>query len=458
VSGIAFGGKDASLPTDKMNDEAAMGSYWMQLMVSAIEQWMTPLARYLTKSRYLVALRDAFQLAMPFVIVGSICVPLLYPPFLPDSTNWLAIIWNHVSIDYRAVWLPPYQITMGLISLLVSFGVAASLAKSYGLPERLSGLTGSVSFMLLAGFYQNGGVDARYLGGMGLFTAIIAAIYSIEIIRFFYQRNWTIRVPDEVPKITSSGFLLIIPLFFILISLTLLNLLLQQHFGAVFPELVEKIFRPMIIASDSLPAVWLSLLVCNLLWFMGIHGALIVTGIMYPFWMSNILDNQAALAAGQVLPHIYVHAFWDFYLLIGGVGSTLPLAFMALRSRSLQLRSAGKLGLLPSLFNINEPILFGFPVIMNPLFLVPFLFAPLFNATLAWYLTDWGWLDRFVAILPWSMPSPIGAALSANGSWRTALMSLFAFTNAWIIYYPFFKVHERLLLENKRAVMQKKGY
>ncbi len=360
-----------------------MGSYWMQLMVSAIEQWMTPLARYLTKSRYLVALRDGFQLAMPFVIVGSICVPLLYPPFLPDSSNWLAIIWNHVSIDYRAVWLPPYQITMGLISLLVSFGVAASLAKSYGLPERLSGLTGSVSFMLLAGFYQNGGVDARYLGGMGLFTAIIAAIYSIEIIRFFYQRNWTIRVPDEVPKITSSGFLLIIPLFFILISLTLLNLLLQQHFGAVFPELVEKIFRPMIIASDSLPAVWLSLLVCNLLWFMGIHGALIVTGIMYPFWMSNILDNQAALAAGQVLPHIYVHAFWDFYLLIGGVGSTLPLAFMALRSRSLQLRSAGKLGLLPSLFNINEPILFGFPVIMNPLFLVPFLFAPLFNATLA---------------------------------------------------------------------------
>ena len=118
-----------------------MGSYWMQLMVSAIEQWMTPLARYLTKSRYLVALRDGFQLAMPFVIVGSICVPLLYPPFLPDSTNWLAIIWNHVSIDYRAVWLPPYQITMGLISLLVSFGVAASLAKSYGLPERLSGLT-----------------------------------------------------------------------------------------------------------------------------------------------------------------------------------------------------------------------------------------------------------------------------------------------------------------------------
>lgn len=218
-----------------------MNFYWMQLVVGWIEPWMTPLARYLTKSRYLIALRDGFQLAMPFVIVGSICVPLLYPPFLPDSSNWLAVVWNHLSTDLRPVWLAPYQITMGLVSLLVSFGMAASLAKGYGLPERLSGLTGSVSFMLLAGFYQNGGVDVRYLGGMGIFTAIIASIYSIEVIRFFYKRNWTIRVPDEVPKITSSGFLLIIPLFFILISLTLVNLVLQQHFGAVFPVLVEKL-------------------------------------------------------------------------------------------------------------------------------------------------------------------------------------------------------------------------
>lgn len=426
-----------------------MGTEWMQWVVSAIEQWMTPVARYLTRSRYLIALRDGFQLAMPFVIVGSLCVPLLYPPFPPESTNWFANIWRYLSTNLHVVWLAPYQITMGLISLLVAFGMAASLAKSYDLPERLCGLTGTVSFMLLAGFQQNGKVDMLYLGGMGLFTAMIAAIYSIEIIRIFYRNNWTIRVPDEVPRITASSFQLIVPLFFILISLTIINVQLEQHFGAVFPVLIEKFFRPMIIASDSLPAVWLSLLICNLLWFMGIHGALLITGIMYPFWMSNILDNQAALAAGQVLPHIYVHAFWDFYLLIGGVGSTLPLAFMALRSRSQQLRSAGKLGLLPSFFNINEPILFGFPVIMNPVFLIPFLLAPLVNATLAWYMTDWGWLDRFVAILPWSMPSPVGAAWSANGSWRTALMSVWAIANAWIIYYPFFRVQERLLLENR---------
>ncbi|WP_073583699.1 PTS sugar transporter subunit IIC [Vibrio quintilis] len=427
-----------------------MSFYWMQVLVEWIQCWMLPLSRYLTKNRYLMALRDGFQLAMPFVIVGSICVPFLYPPFVLDNQNSFTQAWHFISVHYRTLWLAPYQITLGLVSLLVAFGMAASLAKHYGLPERLCGLTGCVSFLLLSGFEQDNGIEFHYLGGMGIFTAILASVYAIEIIRFFYQRNWTIRVPEEVPRITASGFLLIVPLFVILFSMTILNIGLNEHFGASFPVLVEKIFRPMIVASDTLVAVWLSILICNLLWFFGIHGSLLLTGIMYPFWMSNILDNQAALAANQPLPHIFIYGFWDFYLLVGGVGATLPLVFMALKSRSQQLKSAGKVGIVPALFNINEPILFGFPIIMNPVFLIPFILAPLVNATIAWYLTEWGLLDRFIAILPWSMPSPVGAALSANGSWRPTLMSIFAIVNAWIIYYPFFKVHERLLLEGEQ--------
>lgn len=428
-----------------------MNIYWLHALVEIIERWMVPISRYLTRSRYLIALRDGFQLAMPFVIVGSLCVPFLFPPVVSDAQSGLAGIWRFLTQDMRDVWAVPYNITVGLISLLVSFGMAASLAKGYALPERLSGLTGCVSFLALSGIFQHGVINAKYFGGMGLFTAIIASIYSVEIIRLFYKRQWTIRVPDEVPKITSSGFLLIVPLFFILFSLTLINSLLLKNYGQAFPELIESLFRPMIVASDTLAAIWISVLISHLLWFLGVHGTLLITGIMYPFWMSNILDNQAALAAGEPIPHIYLYAFWDFYLLIGGVGATLPLVFMALRSRSMQLKSAAKVGVVPSLFNINEPILFGFPIIMNPVFLLPFILAPLVNATLAWYLTQWGWLDRFVAILPWSMPSPIGAAWSANGSWRTALMSLFAMINAGFIYYPFFKVHERLLIENERA-------
>ncbi|EPH7506207.1 PTS sugar transporter subunit IIC [Klebsiella pneumoniae] len=301
----------------------------MNVAVDIIEQRLAPLANVLTRNNHITAMRDSFALAMPFVIVGSLLVPILFPPVSIDGASR----FGQVYLLLRPILLPTFQLTIGLVALIVAFGASASLAKQYRLPERLCGLTGCLAFLL----------------------------------------------------------------------------------------------------------------------FIGIHGALIITGIMNPFWMTYLFENQQALAAGSpTLPHIYLQGFWDFYLLIGGIGSTLPLVLMAMRSRSRQLKSVAKIGLLPSLFNINEPILFGFPVIMNPVFLLPFLFVPLINACIAWYLTQLGILDRAVAMLPWSMPSPLGAAWSANGSWKNLCMSLFAMFNAWMLYRPFFKVYERQLAETER--------
>lgn len=168
---------------------------------------------------------------------------------------------------------------------------------------------------------------------------------------------------------TRNGFQPLIPLLVVMLSISVMNAILLQTTGRIVPELISEAVRPLVLASDTLMAVLISLFICNLLWFIGIHGALIITGIMNPFWMTYLFENQQALAAGSpTLPHIYLQGFWDFYLLIGGIGSTLPLVLMAMRSRSRQLKSVAKIGLLPSLFNINEPILFGFPVIMNPVF------------------------------------------------------------------------------------------
>lgn len=168
-------------------------------------------------------------------------------------------------------------------------------------------------------------------------------------------------MPDEVPLMTRNGFQLLIPLLVVMLSISVMNAILLQTTGRIVPELISEAVRPLVLASDTLMAVLISLFICNLLWFIGIHGALIITGIMNPFWMTYLFENQQALAAGSpTLPHIYLQGFWDFYLLIGGIGSTLPLVLMAMRSRSRQLKSVAKIGLLPSLFNINEPILFGF--------------------------------------------------------------------------------------------------
>lgn len=419
-----------------------MNIHLMNVAVDLIEQRLTPAANIITRNQHITAMRDGFSLAMPFVIVGSLMVPLLFPPFAISSASRL----GHVYLLLRPMLLPTFELTLGLVALIVAFGASASLAKQYQLPERLCGLTGCLSFLLFIGFRDNGATNI-FLGGMGLFTALISSAYSIEIIRFFYKRGWCIRLPEEVPVMTRNGFQLLMPLLVIMLSISVMNAVMLQTTGQILPQLIGEALRPLIVASDTLTAVLISLFLCNLLWFVGIHGALIITGIMNPFWLTYLFENQRALAAGEaVLPHIYLQGFWDFYLLIGGIGSTLPLVFMAMRSRSRQLKSVGKIGLLPSLFNINEPILFGFPVIMNPVFLLPFVFVPLINACIAWYLTQLGVLDRAVAMLPWSMPSPLGAAWSANGSWENMCMCLFAFFNAWMLYRPFFKVHERQLM------------
>lgn len=420
-----------------------MNIHLMNVAVDLIEQRLTPAANIITRNQHITAMRDGFSLAMPFVIVGSLMVPLLFPPFAISSASRL----GHVYLLLRPMLLPTFELTLGLVALIVAFGASASLAKQYQLPERLCGLTGCLSFLLFIGFRDNGATNI-FLGGMGLFTALISSAYSIEIIRFFYKRGWCIRLPEEVPVMTRNGFQLLMPLLVIMLSISVMNAVMLQTTGQILPQLIGEALRPLIVASDTLTAVLISLFLSNLLWFVGIHGALIITGIMNPFWLTYLFENQRALAAGEaVLPHIYLQGFWDFYLLIGGIGSTLPLVFMAMRSRSRQLKSVGKIGLLPSLFNINEPILFGFPVIMNPVFLLPFVFVPLINACIAWYLTQLGVLDRAVAMLPWSMPSPLGAAWSANGSWKNMCMCLFAFFNAWMLYRPFFKVHERQLMQ-----------
>lgn len=418
----------------------------MNVAVDIIEQRLAPLANVLTRNNHITAMRDSFALAMPFVIVGSLLVPILFPPVSINGAS----VFGQFYFQLRPILLPTFELTIGLVALIVAFGASASLAKQYRLPERLCGLTGCLAFLLFIGFRDNGATNI-FLGGMGIFTALISSTYSIEIVRFFYKKGWCIRLPEEVPVMTRNGFQLLIPLLVVMLSISVINALLLQSTGRILPELISEAVRPLVVASDTLTAVLISLFICNLLWFVGIHGALIITGIMNPFWMTYLFENQQALAAGSAtLPHIYLQGFWDFYLLIGGIGSTLPLVFMAMRSRSRQLKSVGKIGLLPSLFNINEPILFGFPIIMNPVFLLPFLFVPLINACIAWYLTHLGVLDRAVAMLPWSMPAPLGAAWSANGSWKNLCMCLFAIFNAWMLYRPFFKVYERQLADAER--------
>ena len=343
----------------------------------------------------------------------------------------------------------PFNFSMGVMTLFIAVGIAASLAKHHHLDSLTAGMLSLMSFLLVAAPLKDGQISTAYFSGQGIFTAILVAIYSTELYAFLKRHNITIRLPPEVPAGVARSFEILIPVLAIILTLHPLNLFIEAQLGMIIPEAIMSLVKPLVAASDTLPAILLSVLVCQVLWFAGIHGALIVTGIMNPFWMANLSANQAALAAGTVLPHVYLQGFWDHYLLIGGVGSTLPLAFLLLRSRATHLRTIGKMGIVPSFFNINEPILFGAPIIMNPMMFIPFVCVPMVNAVLAYGATRLGWLSQVVSLTPWTTPAPIGASWAANWTLSPVVMCLICMVMSAVIYLPFLRAYERSLMKTE---------
>lgn len=418
-------------------------------MVNGIEQKVTPIAGKIGQQKYITSIRDGFIAALPFMIVGSFMLVFIFPPFSAETTWGFARAWLDFSDTYRDQLMLPFNLSMGIMTLFISVGVAASLARHHDLDPITTGLLSLMAFLLVAAPVENGMISMQYLSGQGIFTALITAIYSTEVYSYLKRKKITIRLPPEVPTGVARSFEILIPVMAIILTLYPLNLALESVTGMILPAAIMALVQPLVSASDSLPAILLAVLVCQILWFCGIHGALIVTGFMNPFWMANLSVNQAAMAAGEAIPHIFVQGFWDHYLLIGGVGSTLPLAILLLRSCAAHLRTIGKMGVVPGMFNINEPILFGAPIIMNPVFFLPFILVPMVNATLAWFALDLGLIERVVSLTPWTTPGPIGASWAANWAMSPVIMCFICMLMSAAMYFPFLRAYEKQLLDQE---------
>ncbi len=424
-------------------------------MVNVIEQKVTPIAGKIGQQKYITSIRDGFIAALPFYDCWFIHVGVYIPPFSAETTWGFARAWLDFSDTYREQLMLPFNLSMGIMTIFISVGIASSLARHHDLDPVTTGLLSLMSFLLVAAPVQDGMLSMQYFSGQGIFTAIITALYSTEVYAYLKRNNITIKLPPEVPTGVARSFEILIPVLAIIMTLHPLNLFIEAQTGMIIPEAIMALVQPLVSASDTLPAVLLAVLVCQILWFAGIHGALIVTGIMNPFWMANLSVNQAAMAAGEAIPHIFVQGFWDHYLLIGGVGSTLPLAFLLLRSKAVHLRTIGKMGAVPGMFNINEPILFGAPIIMNPVFFLPFILVPMVNATLGWFALDWGLVERVVSLTPWTTPGPIGASWAANWAFSPVIMCFICMAMSAMMYLPFLKAYEKQLLEQEAAEEKK---
>lgn len=417
-----------------------------QSLFSFIENRISPIAGRISSQRHIMAIRDGFISAMPFMIVGSFLLVFVYPPFSAESSWSFARSWLALSGKYESQILTPFNMTMGIMSVYISAAIAYNLARSYLLDPFMTAMLALMGFLLVSAPQVNGNMPTVALGGVGIFTAVIVAVYVTELTLFLKLRNIGIRLPEQVPANIKQSFDLLIPILAVIITLYPLSLLIQEIFNQLLPQAIMALFQPLISAADSLPAILLAVLICHLLWFAGIHGSAIVSGMLQAFWLTNLGLNQTELAAGLPLTHIMTEAFWNFLIVIGGSGATFGLILLFMRSKSAHLRAMGKLSLVPSMFNINEPVIFGTPIVMNPTFFIPFILAPMVNAVVAYLAVTTNLIPHMISLVPWTSPAPIGAAWAMGWDFRVSVLVLLLMALSAVIYYPFFKVYEKQLL------------
>ena len=439
----------------------------MNKFMSFMEKYLVPIAGKLAGNKHLNAIKDGFVFTIPFLIVGSFVLLLVNLP-LTDPNNFMYVKWyTDLMASMKADLVQPFYVSMGILSLLFSFGLGYSLAGSYKLNQITSGFVSLYAFLILsakvdwAPITEIGGkvfllpegswmplMDARYLDAKGLFVAIIGGIVAIEILRFLIEKKLTIKMPEAVPPAIAKSFEILIPVAVITVLFQAVSVIVQKTSGIMVPELVQKVLSPLLNASNTLPSVILVILITHLLWFFGLHGGMIMTPIVNAIALSNLTLNQEALKASEAIPTVFAGGFLDSFAYVGGVGCTLGLAIAMVRSRNEYIKSIGKLSLIPGIFNINEPMMFGLPLVMNPILLMPFLLAPIINVTIAWFATSFGLIGKIVALVPWTTPGPLAAFLATNFSVVAIFFSCLSIVISYLIYTPFLKIYVKTLNDN----------
>jgi cellobiose PTS system EIIC component len=414
----------------------------MYKIFELLDKYLLPLMTKLSEQRHLRAVRDGIVSTIPLIIVGSFFLIIAFPP-VPA----LAAIVK----PYAGKILLPFRLTMGLMALYASHGIGYNLAKSYKLDGVSGGLLAMAAFLLTSvpvPYEQKGlALLMENLGGGSMFVAIVMAIFAVEVLRFAKTRKLTITMPEGVPDSVARSFEALIPAAIIIPTVWAIRDLL----GFDIHHFVLQLFQPFVSAGNTLPGILAPIIIITLLWATGIHGESVVGSVARPVWLVLLDQNIAAAAAGQPIPNIGPEPFFQWFVWIGGSGASLSLVLLMLFSKTPYLKSMGRATLLPGICNINEPVIFGVPVMLNPLLFIPFILGPVTIGTLTYYAMQLGLVGKPYILVPWTLPAPIGAYLATGGDWRAIVLVLVNIAIATAIYYPFLKAYERKLIADGAA-------
>lgn len=405
-----------------------------------IEKYLMPITAKMATNRYIMAVRDGLIATMALNIFGSLCLAVATLPIQPWK-DFLAV-YPQINTMLRL----PFNMSVSIISVYVAFAVGYNLAKSYDLDKLSAGVSSLFIFMIMVG-----GPSSSNLGATGMFTALLAGIFNVEIMRICVEKDIVIKLPKQVPPNIAGSFVSLIPT---VISAALM-IIIVYVIGFDVNAILATVVTPIVTAAGD--TIWCALLyaiLATLMWFAGLHPQVIST-LLTPGWTIMHAANAEALLAGTAPQYIFCKPFFFAFVFIGGQCGTLMLNLVMLNSKSKTHRALARMALPAGIFNINEPILFGLPIVLNATLIVPALIGQVVCVFTTYFAFSSGLVPLMTAAdaAVWNIPAPLAAFLATN-SISAVVLVIVNMVIQGLIYLPFYKVVERDMVAMETAEEQ----
>jgi PTS system cellobiose-specific IIC component len=403
-----------------------------------INQRFVSLLTALSDNPYLAAIRAGMVSVVPLTIIGGLFMVFANLP-LP---GWEARIER-----FLPLLQVPVTATFGLLAVFVCFAIGYDFGKQLKQEAIVSASMATLVFLLIQVEMKDQTLNMSGLGSQGLFTAILVALITVRVQKFFTDQNLVVRLPESVPAIVYESFLSLSPMFFLIVTFWILRFVLGVDINAW----VQIAFKPLVFTLNTLPGILVYAFAVTLLWSIGINGDNTMDAVVAPVFLQYLAANVEAISHGQPAPYITALGFFTTYVNVGGTGATIALALIMLNSKEPGFRKVSRLSLPTQIFQINEPIFFGFPIVLNPIFMVPYILNALLLTAGSYLLMHWHILQKPFVSVPWTTPPIIGHYLVSGGDWKAAVWGALSILIAMAVYYPFAKAAERKRLHAEAA-------